>query len=49
VPTGSAAYFVNCSAVSLFMDILKQLKMEPPRGVAPSWLAYRARASLEML
>jgi len=23
--------------------------MDPPPGVAPSWLAYRARASLEML
>ena len=42
LPWAQLAYETRLSAGSTAM-------LEPPPGIAPSWLAYRASASLEML
>jgi hypothetical protein len=55
LPSAELAYETGLSAGSIAMlahghlDHTATLEMEPPPGVAPSWLAYRTSASLEML
>jgi hypothetical protein len=44
-PRAWLAYDACLNAGSTAVD----LKMEPPPGIAPGWLAYRASASLPML
>jgi hypothetical protein len=54
LPSAEPAYETGLSAGSIAVLADGHLgkrhqELEPPPGVAPSWLAYRARASLTML
>ncbi len=49
LPSAELAYVTGLSAGSIAVLAHGQQKLEPPPGVAPSSLAYRASASLKML
>ncbi len=48
LPSAELAYETGLSAGSIAVGT-RPPKVDPPPGVAPSWLAYRASASLTML
>ena len=49
LPSAELAYETGLSTGSIAVLAHSHQRLEPPPGVAPSWLAYRASASLTML